>query len=335
MIIPENPCYCLKRQSLIMRTTTYIEKTSLTKTSNRRLVGRLQMLLSSLGFGSIAVFARFGHDAGLDTSSLLAFRFLVAAAGLWTYFLIFNRRMIRINRSNLIVCAALGLAGYGIFSTLTFKAYEVSPASTVTLIFFIYPVFVMGIDWFILRERPELQLLLGAVVTLSGLVIGLIGSFEGKVSLGLLFALAGSVWYAAYVVATRKLLQNIRPQTSALYVISFAALGFWIAGGPVASHLQGMSLKAWIAVISIGLVSTVMAIMSFYAGLEKLGSAEASQIGTFELLIGLSLAGFVLGEYISLPMIAGATLVLFGILIGQARPFVRSRQQAEEVPCES
>lgn len=292
------------------------------------------MLLSALGFGSLAVFARFGHDAGLDTSSLLAFRFLVAAAGLWTYFLIFNRDMIRISRSHLAVCAALGLAGYGIFSTLTFKAYEVSPASTVTLIFFIYPVFVMGIDWFIMRERPQLQLRLGAVVTLSGLALGLVGSFEGKMGLGLLFALAGSIWYAAYVVATRRLLQNIRPQTSALYVISFAALGFWVAGGPVASHIQSMNLKAWIVVVSIGLVSTVMAIMSFYAGLEKLGSAEASQIGTFELIIGLSLAASVLGEYISLPMIAGATLVLFGILIGQVRPFVRSKQQVEESLCE-
>lgn len=299
------------------------------------MIGRLQVLLSALGFGSLAVFARFGHNAGLDTPALLAFRFLVAATGLWAYFLIFNRQMIRIRANQLAVCAALGLGGYGVFSTLTFKAYEVSPASMVTLIFFIYPVFVMCIDWFILRERPELQLILGALVMLSGLVLGVAGSFEGKVGMGVIFALAGSIWYAAYVVATRRLLRNIRPQTSALYVISFAALGFWMTGGPVVSHIQNMGLKAWMAVISIGLVSTVVAIMSFYAGLEKLGSAEASQIGTFELIVGLSLAAFVLGEYISLPMMVGATMVLFGILIGQVRPFVRSRQQVEESPCES
>lgn len=301
--------------------------------SNRKLIGRIQVLLSALGFGSLAVFARLGHDAGLSTSSLLAFRFLVAAAALWAYFLMFNREMIRVSRRQLAVCAALGLAGYGIFSTLTFKAFEASPASAVTMVFFIYPVFVVGIDWLVLRERPHMQLWLGALVILSGLSLGLVGSIDGRPGIGLLFALAGSAWYAAYVVATRRLLCDIRPQTSALYVITFAALGFWIAGGPVLAHVQEMTLSAWAIVITIGLVSTVMAIIAFYAGLEKLGSAEASQIGTFELIVGLSLAAFILGEQISLPMIAGATMVLFGILIGQTRPAIRTQAQAEEIPC--
>lgn len=300
---------------------------------NRKLIGRLQVLLSAIGFGSLSVFARLGHDAGITTSTLLSFRFLVAGAALWAYFLVFNRKLIRITRAQLAVCAALGLAGYGIFSTLTFKAFEVSPVSVVTLVFFSYPVFVLVIDWLIMRERPDMSLRLGALVILSGLALGLAGSIEGAPGLGLIFALTGSAWYAAYVVATRRLLRNIKPQTSALYVISFAALGFWLTGGPAVSHLQLMSARAWAVVISIGLVSTVMAIIAFYAGLEKLGSAEASQIGTFELIVGLSLAAFALGEQISLPMIAGATMVLFGIFIGQFKPFIRSRQQPEDAPC--
>jgi len=322
------------KQGMVMKMTVIEkEKTQLSSASNRRLVGRAQVLLSALGFGSLAVFARFGHDYGLSTPALLAFRFLVAATALWAFFLVFDREGIRVSRKQLAICAALGLAGYGIFSTLTFKAFEISPASTVTLIFFSYPVFVLAIDWLVLRERPELQFRLGALVILSGLALGLAGSFNGKLNLGLIFALAGSAWYAAYVVATRRLLRDIRPQTSALYVITFAALGFWTTGGPAISHVQAMSARAWTVVIAIGLVSTVMAIIAFYAGLEKLGSAEASQIGTFELIVGLSLAAFVLGEYISMTMLAGATMVLFGILIGQIKMPLRSRQQAEEMPC--
>lgn len=296
--------------------------------SNDRSVGRAMVLLSTIGFGTIGTFSKLAYASGVDSTLLLALRFLVAGVALWFYFLIFNRDAIRIGRKEMAVCAALGLAGYGIYATLLFKAFETIPSFVVSLLFFSYPFFVMLLDWMITRERPDTQHWAGALMILCGTAVGVIGSLAGYSVMGLLLAMGGAAWYAVYVVATRSLLRNLKPQTVGLYVISFAALGFWLMGGPVASRLHQVSSGAWIVVVAIGLVSTVMALLSFYSGLDKLGSAEASQIGTFELIINFSLAAFVLGEHLSLASVLGAIVILIGIVMGQVKPV---RQPA---PCQ-
>jgi drug/metabolite transporter (DMT)-like permease len=291
------------------------------------------VLLSAAGFGTIGFFSKTAFHLGIDSTQLLALRFLVAATALWAYFLVFNRDAIRIGRKSLLTCAALGLAGYGIFSTLTFKAFEYAPASIVGILFFSYPVFVVMIEWAALKERPDTQLILGALTILGGIGIGVAGAIEGDPGPGLLFAVGGSAWYAAYVVATRRLLTNIRPQTVALYVISFAALGFYFTGGPALKAMQSMTAGGWGVALGIGLLSTVVAILSFFSGLEKLGSAEASQIGTFELLVSLSLAAFVLGETVNLSIMLGAGLILVGMVMGQIKPAPRPEGCPEEAAC--
>jgi drug/metabolite transporter (DMT)-like permease len=297
-------------------------------------VGRAQVLLSAVGFATIGIFAKFAYGAGLDAPMLLSVRFLVAGAALWIFFLLFRRNVIRIGRKELFICAALGVAGYGIFSTLTFEAFELLPASVVGPLFFSYPLFVMLIDWVLTSERPDWRHSMGAMIILSGITVAVHSSLgDGSVH-GLLLALGGAGWYAAYVVATRRLMVNVRPQTVALYVTTFAALGFWLTGGPVISRLHLLTGWTWVVVLAIGLVSTVMALLSFFAGLEKLGSAEASHIGAFELPLSLALSAFVLREQIGLHLLLGTALILTGVLAGQLRSSERPTRR-EEALCES
>lgn len=299
--------------------------------SNDRLRGRAMIVLSTIGFGTIGMFSKFAFASGIDASLLLELRFLVAAVALWFYFLIFNRSGIRISRKELATCAALGLAGYGIFSTLLFKAFETTSASIVSLLFFSYPVFALILNWIVTRERPDAQLWISASMILCGISVGVIGSLTGGFQAGLLLAIFGAFWYAVYVVATRQLLVNLKPQTVALYVISFAALGFWLMGGPIASGLYLVTGRAWVVVLAIGLVSTVMALLSFFSGLDKLGSTEASQIGTFELIVSLSLAVFVLGEPVSFPLLLGSGFILFGIIMSQLKSSEQSARCGDDV----
>ena len=298
-----------------------------------RVIGTAQVLLSTLCFGAIGTFAKLAYSTGLDSPTLLALRFAVAAAVLWLYFLISNRGLVRIGRRDLATCAALGLAGYGIFSSLVFKSFESTPASVSGLLFFIYPVFVILIDWIVSRERPEMALWAGALVILAGIAVGVFGSIGGNLTVGVLLAAGGGAWYAAYVVTSRRLLKNLSPQTVALYVTTFAAVGFSLMGGPALARVGGITGRGWLLVLAIAVISTAVALLSFFSGLDKLGSAEASQIGTFELIVTLSLATLVLGESITLPLILGAAFILAGMLMGQIRPSLRQRDCPDDIPC--
>jgi len=291
------------------------------------------VLLSAIGFGTIGASSKLAYAQGIDAGLLLALRFAVAAIALWAYFLIFNRDSIRIARKELGTCAALGLAGYGIFSNLVFKAFETTPSSIVGLLFFSYPIFVILLDWLVGKERPEAQVWVGSLMILCGISVGVLGTLTGGFRVGSLLAVAGAAWYAAYVVATRRLLVNLRPRTVALYVTTFAAIGFWVMGGPVIAHLHLVTGRAVPVVLWIGLVSTVMALLSFFSGLEKLGSAEASQIGTFELIVSLTLASFLLGEHVGLSLVLGATFILAGIVTGQLKSPGQPRECGDDLPC--
>lgn len=303
------------------------------KPSNARFIGRAQAIVSAIGFGAIATFAKFAYSEGIDSLMLLALRFLVAAAALWAYFLIFDRAAIRIGRKELATTAALGIAGYGVFSNLTFKAFEMMPASVTGLLFFSYPVFVMLIDWIVTRERPESQLAFGAAMILCGVTVGVFGTLAGGLTAGVLFAVGGSAWYAAYVAASRRLMRNVKPKTVALYVTTFAAFGFWLMGGPGLPQVQMLTVKAIVVVLAIGLVSTVMALLCFFSSLEKLGAAETSQISTFELIVSLSLASVFLGEHVGIPLMAGAAFILVGIVTSQIKSSSKSEACPDEATC--
>jgi drug/metabolite transporter (DMT)-like permease len=67
----------------------------------------------------------------------------------------------------------------------------------------------------------------------------------------------------------------------------------------------------------------VLALLSLFSGLEKIGSAEASQIGSVELIVSLTLASTLLGETITAPVILGAGLVMAGVFAGQFKPRLR------------
>jgi drug/metabolite transporter (DMT)-like permease len=305
---------------------------ALSKLSNERFMGRAQVLLSALCFGTIGASGKIAYASGIDPSLLLPLRFSVAAIALWAYFLIFNRKALRAGRKEMAICAGLGLAGYGIFSTLVFKALETTPASIVGLLFFSYPVFVVLLDWMVSKEKPEGQVWIGAMIILCGIAVGVLSMLAGGFQAGLLLSVAGAAWYAAYVVATRRLLVNLRPQTVALYVTSFAAIGFCLMGGPGLTRLHFMAGHAMAAVLWLGLVSTVMGVLAFYSGLEKLGSAEASLVGAFEIIVSLGLAALLLGERITLPLILGATFILVGIVTGQLKSSNRPAE-CEDLPC--
>ena len=65
----------------------------------------------------------------------------------------------------------------------------------------------------------------------------------------------------------------------------------------------------------MALVSTVLAIFTFFAGLERVGPSAASILSTFEPVVTIVLAYLVLSERLSALQLAGAALVLAAAIL--------------------
>jgi drug/metabolite transporter (DMT)-like permease len=58
----------------------------------------------------------------------------------------------------------------------------------------------------------------------------------------------------------------------------------------------------------------VLAILTFFAGLQRLGAAQASMLSTLEPVVTVLLAALLLGEHIGAAQAVGGGLILAGVL---------------------
>ena len=80
------------------------------------------------------------------------------------------------------------------------------------------------------------------------------------------------------------------------------------------------TVTGWLAVAGIALLSTVLAITLYFAGLERIGPVRASTLSTVEPLCTVVLAAWVLDESIAPVQLAGGALILAAaVLIARAR----------------
>ena len=88
-------------------------------------------------------------------------------------------------------------------------------------------------------------------------------------------------------------------------------------------YLSGVTVSfdssGWLWIGCIVVVSTVLAVLAFFAGLKRTGASTASILSTFEPVVSTALAALVLGEVLTPIQLLGAVLVLSAAVIVQIR----------------
>jgi drug/metabolite transporter (DMT)-like permease len=76
----------------------------------------------------------------------------------------------------------------------------------------------------------------------------------------------------------------------------------------------------WFWVACIVIVSTVLAALTFFAGLRRTGPSTAAILSTVEPVVTTALAAVTLGEFLTPVQLAGGLLVLSSVVVLQIRP---------------
>jgi drug/metabolite transporter (DMT)-like permease len=117
-----------------------------------------------------------------------------------------------------------------------------------------------------------------------------------------------------YIVVGTRVLRNVDPLAGAAVICAGAAASSGLLAG--ASAMAGdaprfpASAAGWLPVIALALVSTALAIATFFAGLRRLGATLTSVISTLEPVVSVSLAAVVLGERVSALQGLGGAIVI-------------------------
>lgn len=280
------------------------------------------VLLSALGFGSIALFAKIAYAAGVTPSMLLALRFVLAVVILAP--LVWFKRL-PLPRGRTLAGFALMGALYTAQSQCYFTALVYASSGLVGLLLYIYPVLVtllaVAFGW----ERLDRRTLMLLVLAIAGLGITLGGNLQGQ-PFGIALGILAACIYAIYIVIGGRLTQHSDPLAATLVVMAAAALGNSLFAAAGNSALPGTA-AAWLATGAIALFSTVMAIGTFLIGIKYIGASKASIISTLEPVITICLGVAFLGESVSLNQLVGGAMVLLAVVMLAQRP--RSPKETE------
>ena len=269
---------------------------------------------------TLGIFGRLASDAGADTATTLLVRFglaaLVFAAVLgWTG----RWRALRgLPRRVVLTGLALGAAGYSLQSGLYFAAIGRLDVSLVALLLYTYPAFVTIAALALGRLAPSPRIGAALALASAGLVLVLVAAGTGAFDVtGALMAIGASLTYTTYILVSDGIVGDVDPFALALLVLTGATVSFSVAGLATGSIDFALPAEAWLWLVLIALVSTVVAVSAFFAGLRRVGPSEAAILSTFEPPVTVALAFAVLGERLAVVQLAGGALVLAAVVLLQ------------------
>ena len=267
----------------------------------------------------MAIFATFAYDAGVSPESLLLVRFSLAAVLLWG---LVRARGVRVGRGPAPLVALLGLGAvlYAVQSTAYFEALQFTDASVLTIIYYIYPALVAVAAALLGRERLTPARITALVVATGGLVLVVLGGGVGSVRpLGVLLGLTCALSYTVYVLVCDRVSGALEPLPLAALVFTGAA-----ATLAVRSALEGgpdltFEPVGWLWLAGIAVVSTVLGMVAFFAGMARTGPSSASILSMAEPVVTAVLAAALLQQTPTPAQVVGGAVVLVAVTLLQVR----------------
>jgi len=276
-----------------------------------KLKGMFFVIISAIAFGAIAIFAKTAYSAGADPISVLFFRFSIASLVMIP--LMISRNIPFPRGRTLIGLSLMGGIGYVGMSFCYFTALTMASAGLVAILLYLYPAIVTILSAILFKESIKGLKILALILALAGTILT-IGLSGGGRPLGIALAMTAPFIYSAYILAGSKLTKQAGVLWTSTVVILSASVVFGLL-----VLIEGLTLPrtltGWGSVLAIALVSTVIAVNTFFAGLERVGPTNASILSTFEPATTVILAFLFLGEEIGPTRIIGGALILIAVIL--------------------
>ena len=265
------------------------------------------VLASAVVFGTIPILGKYAYANGVTPLQLLAFRFVIASAGLSVIALAVGQRPWQLGTVRSLPVAGLGLV-YAATALAFFSALTVMPASLMELIAYIYPALVAIGAWIFVGGEMNRRIVLALVATFVGLAL-LVGAVQLRAGWALILAFGSPLLYSVYILAGERVTRGLPTVVSSVLVHVGGAItmvAVLLVAGP---RTLPQSVAAWAVVTAVALLPSMVGISLFLAGLARVGATRAAIMSTVEPL----------GDRLNVFQGVGAVLVLAAVILMQWR----------------
>jgi drug/metabolite transporter (DMT)-like permease len=276
----------------------------------KQLTGILLIAISAASFGTLAIFGRFLYAAGMDTFTMLFLRFGIAAI-LMTIILVVRKEKFPSGKIlwQLVGMGALGYVGQS-FSYLS--AIKYASAGLVALLLYLYPMFVFILSVIVLREKVTWIQIVALILALTGTALTV--DPNGGQLLGILFSISAALIYSVYIIVGTNVMKHVSAVQSSAVIFASAGGVYGILTLVNGVHLPTTN-TGWINIVGIVLVATVVPVVTFLAGLERIGPTNSAMLSTLEPVVTVLLAAWIFNERLQTVVMLGGGFILIAVIL--------------------
>lgn len=283
------------------------------------LFGVAFAVLAAIGFSAKAILVKLAYFDAVDAVTLLALRmafsvpfFLVVA--LWAR----TTHAESLDKQDWMAVLALGLVGYYLSSFLDFLGLQTISAGLERLILFLYPTMTVILSALIYRRAIGKKVVAAMVLSYAGILLVFlhdVGMNRSGIVLGASLVFASTLSYSVYLVGAGHTIARIGAARFTAYAMIVASAASLLQFG-VTHPLTALDLplRVYELAIAMAIFSTVLPVFLLSAGIRRIGSGNASLIGSIGPVATIYLAHVFLNEGVSLQQLAGSLLVLTGVI---------------------
>lgn len=290
--------------------------------------GVLCALLGAVGFSGKAVIVKLAYLYSVDVMTLLALRMILSlpffiAMAVWAAATAPQGAM---SRNDWLAIAGLGFIGYYIGSYLDLAGLQYISAGLGRLILYLHPTVVLILSALFLKQAIGSKHLLSLALSYGGIVLVFyeqlsVGHDRGKLGLGAGLVFASAVTYAIYLIAGSRVVLRLGSMRFTAYAsiaaTVFVILHFMVTHGP--SRLVVPHQVYWLTLV-MAVFSTVLPLWLIAEGLRRIGANQTALVGCVGPVSTILFAYVFLSEPITMLQMAGALLVLAGVMIISLKP---------------
>lgn len=286
-----------------------------------RLKGFIFILIADLLWGLSGTIAKHLFNQQVSPFDLVQVRLTLSALLLGLYLLVFNPRLLRIDRRDLGYMLVFGI--FGITTVQFTYLYTISQTNVATAVFLQYlaPSFILLYE---LATRKEVisrvKVLSLASALLGGLLIVKGNPASGMaVNLpGLISGLASAATFSFYTIYGKSGLARYSPWTMLVWGMGVGALAWCFYRLPWNTFFSYGS-SDWLFFLYIAVFSTIIPFGLFFQGLKHLTPVVTGITSTMEPVLAGILAYFILGEVLTGMQLVGCTLIITAVVLVQLK----------------
>jgi drug/metabolite transporter (DMT)-like permease len=235
--------------------------------------------------------------------------------------LLWRHESFRMVRRDILPIILLGLVGHTLYQVLFITGMARTTPANASLLMATAPIFVVIYGAILGGEQANRWIWAGIILSFVGLIF-LIGggggvSLDTQTILGDFLVLGAAMLWAAYTAGSKPLLARYTPLKLTTLSMVAGAIPLVIICIPQmrTQNWSSVGPGAWMGLFYSAVFSVVLAYLAWYTSVQRVGSARTAVYSNLTPVVAILVAWVALGETLTPVQIAGALVVLTGVMI--------------------